>query len=218
MTESLITGDAGGGRIRAMKVDYPGNSQRARQASPEKEPIQAVTTGEVKRRPKNFFHKASDAFFGESDGSVVDYIIFEVMIPAAKNMISDAISEGINKILFGDSKRTASRGDSRPGYTSYNTVRGSRPEPRMTTRQRAKHDFSDIIVRTRGEAEDVIEGLRNLISQFEVATVGDMYELASLTSDFTDDKWGWTDLRSASVRPVRDGYLIVLPKPQPLAT
>jgi len=216
MTESLISGDAGAGRIKAMKVDYPGNSQRARQATPEKELVQPVVTGEITRRNKSFIHKASDAFFAESDGTVTDYIIFEVMIPAAKNMISDAISEGVNKILFGDSRRSSSGQGSRPGYTSYNTVRASRPEPRMTTRQRGNHDFSDLITETRGEAEDVIEGLRTLISQYEVATVADMYALANITSSFTDDKWGWTDLRSASIRPTRGGYLIVLPRTQPL--
>lgn len=217
MTEAVISGDDGGGRVRVMKVDYPGNSKRQglpAQGAGKEKPKPVVTTP-VTRRDKTFLHKLSDAFFGESDGRVSDYLIFEVLIPAAKNMVSDAISEGVNKVLFGDSRaRTGS--SQKPRYTSYNTVSTVRPEPRMTTRQRGSHDFSDIITGTRGEAEDVLDGLRTLIMQYEVATVSDMYTLAGITADFTDEKWGWTDLRSASIRPARGGYLLVLPRPQAL--
>jgi hypothetical protein len=219
----MITGEVGGGRIRAMRVNYEGNSHKGRQqtaagaSSPEREAVTPVTTNPVNVRKKGFFHKFSDAFFGETDGNVTDYIIFEVLVPALKNMVSDAISGGVNKMLYGDDRRPSSSHGGRPGYTSYHNVSRNRPEPRVTTRRRGSNDPNEIITQTRGEAEDVLDQLRTLISQYEFATVADLYKLAGMAPAFTDENWGWTDLRSASIRPAGGGYLIVLPKPQPLA-
>lgn len=78
------------------------------------------------------------------------------------------------------------------------------------------HDFSDIILASRADAEEVLDRLRDLVSQYDVATVNDLYDLVGLTGEFTDDKWGWTDLRTASVRVVRGGYLLNLPRTQPI--
>lgn len=212
----VINGDDGGGRIKSMTVNYTGNSHRAKAASPpEKEAIKPVVTGPVVKREKSFMHKASDAFFGGSNGSVTDYLLFEVFIPAAKNTIYDALTGGLAHI-FGDSRRAPSGQGPRAGYTSYNTVR-NRPESRVATRQRGSNQPEDLIVQTRTEAEEVIDGLRILINQFQLATVADYYALARITPSFTDDKWGWTDLRSANFRPVNGGYLIMLPPTKPLA-
>jgi hypothetical protein len=45
------------------------------------------------------------------------------------------------------------------------------------------------------------------------ASISDLYELVGITANFTDNKWGWTDLRSSSVSRARDGYLLNLPRP-----
>jgi hypothetical protein len=88
----------------------------------------------------------------------------------------------------------------------------------MSRQQRAQHDFSDIILASRADAEDVLDRLRDLINQYEMATVSDLYDLVGLTGEFTDDKWGWYDLRSAAVQAVRGGYLLRLPRTQPLTS
>jgi hypothetical protein len=107
------------------------------------------------------------------------------------------------------------------GYTNYSRMASrvpgaSDPRPPISRQQRAQHDFSDIIIQSRAEAEDVLDGLRNLIHQYEVASVSDFYGLVGLTGEFTDDKWGWYDLRSASIRAIRGGYVLMLPRTQPI--
>jgi hypothetical protein len=69
---------------------------------------------------------------------------------------------------------------------------------------------------TRVEAEEVIDRLFDVVSRYETATVADLYEMVGVTGNYTDDKWGWTDLRGASVQRVRNGYLLDLPRPEPL--
>jgi hypothetical protein len=142
----------------------------------------------------------------------------DVLLPAAKNMVSDAVSQGIERMLFGDA-RPSSRGG-RPGYVNYaNRSRSaapliSDPRPPLSRQARTNHDFDDIIIGDRVQAEEVLDRLRELIDQYEVATVSDLYELVGLTGEFTDAKWGWYDLRTASVRLVRGGYLLSLPRTQ----
>jgi hypothetical protein len=141
----------------------------------------------------------------------------EVLLPAFKNMLSDGVSKGVERLLFGDAHPSRS---SRTGYTNYNPARripGSPyndPRPPLSRQARTTHNFDDIIISSRAEAEDVLDRLRDLINEYEVATVSDLYDLVGLTGEFTDDKWGWYDLRSASVQPIRGGYLLRLPRTQ----
>jgi len=86
----------------------------------------------------------------------------------------------------------------------------------MSRRGRASHDFDEIILATRVEGEEVIERLFDLVSRYEAATVADLYELVGVSGNYTDDKWGWTDVRGSGVTRVRNGYLLDLPKPEPI--
>lgn len=86
----------------------------------------------------------------------------------------------------------------------------------MSQRGRARHDFDEIVLDERAEAEEVIDKLYEVVSRYEFATVADLYDLVGLPSNHTDHKWGWSDLRGAGVSRIRDGYLLDLPDPEPL--
>lgn len=215
--------DEGGGREGLRKVDYPANSKRARQADPQEEKkVEAVVTGEVIRRKRSPFAKLTHGFLAEDSGSVTEYVLQEVLLPAAKELIYNMFTEGLNRTLFGDSR--PAKPAQRTGYTNYSsrsttTVARTTPGGNVTPlsrQQRATHDFRDIIVGNRGEAEDVLDRMRDLINEYQVCTVADFFELIGQTGEFTDDVWGWFDLRSASIRPVRGGYMFYLPRTQPI--
>jgi hypothetical protein len=86
----------------------------------------------------------------------------------------------------------------------------------MSRTGRAKHDFDEVVLESRGEAEEVLSNLVDSIIDYGQATVADFYDLVGIATNFVDGKWGWTDLRNASVSRVRGGYLINLPRTQPL--
>jgi hypothetical protein len=72
--------------------------------------------------------------------------------------------------------------------------------------------LSQIVVAKREEAEEVIEVLRRLINTHKLVTINQFYELVNLREgDFLGDEWGWSDLRTASVRETQDGYRFDLP-------
>lgn len=210
------------------KMNYPGNShkERDRAAAPvrEERKIEKVITGEAVQRKKPLGRKIAETFTGDDMHSVGGYILFDVIIPAAKTMISDAASQGVERMLFGETTRRAPSHGVRKNYTSYNRMsnpvgRAGEPDgPRnMSYKARATHDFGEVVLDSRGEAETVIESLGDLISEYDVATVSDLYELVGVTGSFTDDKWGWTDIRGTTVSHVRGGgYLINLPRPTPI--
>lgn len=208
--------------------EYPGNSHKAKDA-PKKtakadKQVQQIVDGGVVRRKKPLGKRFAETFVGGDAKSVWGYVTFDVLIPAAKDAVSDAISQGVEKMLFGEVRggRSSSRSRSSGSYTSYNrfsqgpTARREDPRPSMSRRARARHDFDEIILATRHEADEVIDQLFNIISQYDSVTVADLYQSVNLTGTFTDEQWGWTDLRGAGVVRVKGGYLLDLPPVEPL--
>ncbi len=55
-----------------------------------------------------------------------------------------------------------------------------------------------------------------LLDKYDSVTVAEFYELCGVSGNFTDNKYGWTDIQGASVQRTRNGYLLNMPKPEPL--
>lgn len=194
---------------------YPSNSKKQK----NKPKIEPIITGKVVERKKGLGRKIAETFTGDDARSVGAFVLFDVIIPAAKKMIVDATSQGVERMFFGEVRRTTSSTIQRPGYVSYNRVsptgRAGAPDgPTISRRSRATHDFREIVLESRAEAEGVLDALRDLIEQYDVATVADFYDLVGITGSYTDDKYGWANLRDARVIQIRDGYLIELPSPR----
>ena len=71
-----------------------------------------------------------------------------------------------------------------------------------------------IIFATRSEAEDVLNRMISICDLRGVVTVGDLYNLASMSQSYTDENWGWRDLRNARVVHISSGYILDLPRPE----
>lgn len=184
--------------------------------------VQKVVTGNVIKQKKTFWKRVTETFLGEDSKSVGDYIFHDVLIPSAKDMIADMVKGGIEMMLFGERKghnTNRDRGKSYVSYASYyknDRERESRGKREVSPTNRARHDFDEIVLETRGEAEEVLSHLVDLTIDYDMATVADLYDLVGVTPNFTDNKYGWTDLREASVTRTRGGYLINLPRTQAL--
>ncbi|QPL14704.1 hypothetical protein SEA_SCHWARTZ33_59 [Gordonia phage Schwartz33] len=221
-----------------MDEQYPSNSNNkvqpskvaaqksAQKAQPEKavKKVERITVNEVVRRKKPLGKRFTENFMGGDAQSVGAYIVTDVLLPAAKDMVADAVSQGIEKMLFGEARTVRSRPAGNRGtggattHVSYNRYSGnSQTRPAtpaaMSARARATHDFDEIILSTRAEAEEVIDNLFTLVSDYDMATVSDLYGMVGQTGNYTDEKWGWTDLRGTSVTRVKGGYLLDLPRP-----
>ena len=181
----------------------------------EKKKIDKVVSGPVKIKKKNEFSKFKDVFISEDIANVKSYVFMDVLVPAIKKAISDIITNGIDMILYGDSGRNRrSSGASKVSYRDYyDRGRDRRDEP---TRSRTGYNYDEIIIDSRGEAEEVLARMDELIETYGIVSVADLYDLVGETCDYTANKYGWTNIRNSEPVRVRDGYILKLPKPLPI--
>lgn len=178
-----------------------------------------VVTGPVARRKRKQSSEVAKSF-----QSAWDYVLSEVLLPAARDMFYDGIVAGTGKMVYQEDRPRTSgpRGlsQSKGSYTSYNRYSnrkapiGDPDEPRrITKRARATHDFDEIVLTTRKEAEDVLDAMFEHLLEYDVATVSDLYDKLGIQPQYTDDNWGWTDIRGSGIRRIRGGYILEFPQP-----
>lgn len=192
-----------------------------------KEGVENVVSGKVVQRKKPLGRKLKEFFVtGDDARSVFGYVAADILAPAAKDMILDAISEGAERMIFGETRSRSRRSSSRRiDYSGYSRVSGIRPRgrdyrdverPTLSRQARQSHNFDEIVLENRAEAETVLERMYGILERYETVTVGDLYELVGISGNYTDEKWGWDSLRGSGVVRVREGYLLELPPTKPL--
>lgn len=193
-----------------MANEYKPNSHKSKED--EKKKVESVVKGRVKTKKKSEVRKFADVFIPEDMANVKQYIVSEVIVPAIKK----TISEIVDMFLYPDgSGRKRSSTNSRVSYTNYYDRRDDRAR---VVAPRGGYQYDDIIFDNRGEAEEVLEKMDELIETYGVVSVGDLYDLVGISnqSSYTDQKYGWTNIRTAQVVRLRDGYMIKLPKVLPI--
>lgn len=197
--------------------EYKSNSHRSKEQEAVHDPIperraEKVVTGGVKQRKKSGLTKAANTFLPGDVDSVKSYILMDVLVPSIKRAISDIVCNGIN-MLLGEPNRNG-KGNTVGAKVSYRQYYQDRDDRRDYARPRAQAQYSydDIIFDNRGDAEEVLYRMEELLERFDVVSVADLFDMAGISCNYTDNKYGWTDLRSAHVERVRDGYVINLPR------
>lgn len=184
----------------------------------ERKKVEKVVNGTAKVKKKTEIRKFADVFISEDAANVKSYILMDVLVPAVKKAISDIVTNGIDMILYGGTGR--SKRSSNSDKISYSRFydRGSESSRRPSNDNRTKSGYShdDIILETRAEAEEVLTRMDELVATYGMVSVADLYDLVGITCEYTDNKYGWTNIRNAEPVRVRDGYMLKLPKALPI--
>jgi hypothetical protein len=195
--------------------------------------LDPIVKGPVVKQKPNFFDKFKTSFLGEG-GNIGEFVVYDILVPAFRSTISD-MGFGLIEMFFG-SGRNQGRGRDYGGYgsrivrdrgRSYIDYKSSSDRDRgrssrddshrdLERTDRARHNFGNVVFTNRGEAEEVLSRLVDLIEEYDEATVAAFYELSGIESEYTDDRYGWTNLRDAYTDRVRNGYIIVFPQTRPL--
>lgn len=206
-------------------LSFGANSQKSKAPEQTEQPrvVGPVISGEVIERKEPLRKKFLQAYAGDSAQSVGQYLLMDVIVPGTKNIISDLVTQGINRLLYGGSRpvQNGNRGSVVGGYGKYfnGQVQPSSNQPAQQTQVRQvqpNNSFGEIILKSRGDAELVIEELRSLIEAYGNAKVSNLYSLVGITGNFTNQSYGWTNLSRAGVVQIREGYLLDLPQPEVL--
>ena len=203
---------------RLNEVSLPGNSDKAKEgASPEKKVI-----AKAKVQKKSAIKEALRTFFAQDLPEIAEHLIIDVAIPAAKNAITDMVTQGIQQLLYGE---VDPRRRSTSGYTSYSRssrdhsgrayYESRRPE-RREPRQQKPTNVEDLVFDTRGDAVDVIEYIAETIEEYGQVSVADLMSSVGIQPRYTDERWGWTTTDAFELRQIREGWLVSADRPEPL--
>lgn len=198
---------------------FPGNSNKDKRAREEASivPEQTIQSGGARLKKKSEGSKILNALFGSDDAkSVGSYILYDVLIPAAKDMIFDSVMGGLSMRLFG-----TDRGYSRMPRRTMTNYQGisqktrvinnpSRPTNRARS-VRSKIYNDDIEFDNKAEAYQALDILLSEIEKNGYATIATLYQYCQIPSDYVDNNIGWTDLSDVRIRTVGSKAVMILP-------
>lgn len=204
-------------------IEYKSNSHKSKaeiaaSSTNDRPKVEKVVTGQVKVKKKGELSKIKDGFISEEAPNVWKNLLVDAIVPTMQRAISDLFRNGVDILLysvFGDSTRTTTK---KPGqhvsYTSY--YERKREDDRRYSGgsvTRAGYSFDDIVIDSRSEAEEVLNQLDDIIATYGFARVADLYDLVGVTGNYTDNNYGWTNIRNAKAVRTRDGsYMLDLPR------
>ena len=201
--------------------NLPDNSHKGREEAKQKQTLalegkraEKIVRGKVKTK-KNEMRRFTDIFISEDIANIKQYILMDVLVPSIKKAVYDIVVNSLDMSLFGG------RGGKRPtadkvSYRDYNGVSRKDDRSYSSSRTRSGYSYDDIILETRGEAEAVLERMDEIMEEYQIVRVADLYDLVGVTGEHTDNKYGWTNIRNAEVERVRDGYRIKMPRALPI--
>lgn len=222
-----------------MEPEFPSNTvKKAAPKTGERQPLEQVTTGKVIVKKAGPGKRFRAIFKGEDGRSVATHVLWDVVIPAAKDLLYDAGQEALGRTLGIDTRGARRGGVGGPfnyntiGSTLASRVNYSRPGFMTDPRDRQQQAQSlpkagppgrnitlgnvtidDIILSTRIEADDVIGRMHSLIERYGRVTIADLFDLVGVTGEYTDENFGWVDITGARPHRQGTGYRLDLPRP-----
>lgn len=192
----------------------------------EKKSLEKVVTSQPKKVKKSLVGRLVSGVVGpEGASGIGEYINNEIILPAIKNIVVDAVTSGINKLMYGEQGGPNRYGRSYGGSnynrgsdtqrTNYSTryTSQSRPDTKPA-RERGRHSIEEYIIADRYEASHVLTSLTEAADSYGSVSVADYYDLIDVASVYTDNQYGWTfeSISRATIISVRGGFVIRFPQ------
>ena len=195
--------------------------------------MKKVGTGESKTMKKSFRKRFLETFIADdiTKKDIGEYLLKDIIVPS----IQDAIMDGVNGALgmmFGiNIVRKGSRGSSSSSggkirYGGYFNGGSSSKKESTTVRTRDRSTFEVQMKDNKQEAMDIMEELENYLAEYPEngVTVADYYDAFGVSTEHTDNKWGWRNLDGMRLERVPrafydeetrrylDGWAVVMPR------
>lgn len=191
------------------KIDAGGNQSKERE-------VHSVVQGTVALKKKPAAKRLRESLGLEETRTVGDYLVWDVLLPAAKETIADVVKKGIDVFLYGGTDNAPRRKSGNKSHVSYEGYYSnkSRGDYKSSRANRYAVDFREFVFDDRRDADMVLNELCEIIDRYGFARVSDFYGLVGETErNFTDHGFGWDALGMACVERTRDGWVINLPRP-----
>lgn len=178
----------------------------------ENKSIQPVTTNVTVKKPKNKF---ISKFFAEDAKTVGGHVLNIVVIPSLQKLFSDVVKGAVDWLIYGSKGTQPKPGVSNVSYSRYYT---SNTQPQQSYGANPMLNRSNIFTmqevmfNDRADAEEVLLRMTELVDKYGMVSVADFYELVGQRFAFTDQKYGWRDLRGVEIIRGISGFYIRFPK------
>jgi hypothetical protein len=210
---------------------FPSNSKASQQVAPIRQEVLAdmqdreeveqekvINRPKAIRRRKSITRSIKQTFFSEDTKNVFQYVVMEVLVPAAKSMIQDMVTQGIEMFLFGEggsSRKRRDRGEK--SMVSYSKMYDRGEDRRYATSRHDRFGLEDIFFADGEEASDVLRDMCDTLEKYDQLSVADYFDMAGIDgATHAHAKWGWTSLKRAKCTHTRNGWAIILPNPEEL--
>ena len=195
--------------------NYQSNSFKSKELEGKQPEKKLTKVANAKLKKKSEIQKIAETFVAEDLNKVKNAVLMDVIVPAVKKVISDIVTNGIDMLLYGEVKHNKTTTTSKIGY---NSMYNSQNQANTARVARSSYIYNDIILSSRGEAEEVLNQMNEIIGTYGVVSVADLCEIVGVTGEFTDNKYGWSDIRDAYVERGKDGYMLKLPRALPISS
>lgn len=146
-------------------------------------------------------------------GVAVGFITCGILV-IKSNILSasaiNAISNCVDAVFM--ENQDVPRKKSTTSKISYMNYYGHEHDNHLSNRLTSFRSVYDIVLATPKEAGEVLDHMRNIINTYGIAYIQDLYDFVGIEGSFYDRRYGWTDIKSASVIKVKGGYKLYLPK------
>lgn len=193
---------------------FPPNNNKPKEEDKRAKPVVKGETSVVKEGPgKSFFR----ALFNGSPSDVVNYLIYDRLIPMLQDGIYGMFAGSLERAIYGNSSRDRERRSHRNDPYYYNSItdgdrrRGPKEDDRSYGRGR--YSVPEVLFHDREDAEDVLNALLNYFDEYGTVPVSYYLDISDQKSEYTDNDWGWTSMAGVKVRPKGSAWYIDLPRP-----
>ena len=217
---------------KAIRNRYPGNSYAERDSTDisdkklseesDKEIIKPRQVAQGKVRKQSIGKKFLHYIIADTVETARERTFKDILIPGVRNLIFDTFNEMLATMLFPDDVQRpvggyrGGSGARRGGKTSYDKYyddknRRTGNGGRGGSYRDMPYDPDDIILDTRAQANAALDELDYIIRKYGQASIANFYDIVGVTGEWTDNRYGWTSIRGAQIKPVRDGFMVILP-------
>lgn len=197
-------------------MEFPNKSENPQTAPQKKVLAPIVPPGAMKvKRPAT--RRFLDFVFAESPKVIARNVANNVLMPRLKEGTLQALNSFASGMLYGNGappQNVMTGSLLRNGGLNYQAISNtpSGLQQAMAANQsRPTVKYQDVRFNNQQHAEVVLANLFNLLKQFNQVAIGDLNDMLGISSEISDNAYGWTTLNGATISQDKNGWLLELP-------
>lgn len=181
--------------------------------------VTSVVSKSAKVSKKGPIKRMISKLFADDFEDIKTGIISDTLVPAIRDMIFDAITNGLSMSLYGNTYSGSKKRRNGSGGTDYSRISSTGGRDRLKDRRESSAVMGDLVFEEKDDAISVMDNIMDMMETYDLVSVADVYSAAGIHTTPTDNKYGWDNINDMSkMKIVRSGrdWCLKLPRPYPI--